>query len=323
MQKAFDMQIKLLLIGDSGVGKSSVLLRYCNDSYSESFITTIGIDFKIKNIQLNSKQIKLQIWDTAGQERFRSNTTSYLRGAHGIILMYNITDRNTFTSIRDWVEQIQMHADINVNKILVGSKCDLEDERAISYEEGQAFASEYNIQFFEVSSKKDLNVEKMFLTISEDVKNRVTVDRSVDVGGPKILLQQIAERKRPSFFQFPTDFFEEHSLPVRISGTASWWNSNQIRGRYHPQVNYQQQIIDPVLGDVGRCYYRNIDTHNTTMVRIGNRWEVRKKEKVLAFLETESASANIFPHNTSKSRIWEERCGIIRSYFCPVPTMVC
>lgn len=173
---AFDMQIKLLMIGDSGVGKTCLLLRYANDSFSPTFITTIGIDFKIKNIQLDGKRIKLQIWDTAGQERFRTITTSYFRGAQGILLVYDVTDRNSFISIRNWVAQIQMHADVNVNKILIGNKCDVADQRAISYEEGEALAKEYNIHFYETSAKQDLNVEKSFITIATDVKNRLITD---------------------------------------------------------------------------------------------------------------------------------------------------
>mmetsp|Transcript_2358 Transcript_2358/g.5535 ORF Transcript_2358/g.5535 Transcript_2358/m.5535 type:complete len:207 (-) Transcript_2358:1083-1703(-) len=175
---AFDMQIKLLMIGDSGVGKTCLLLRYANDSFSPTFITTIGIDFKIKNIQLDGKRIKLQIWDTAGQERFRTITTSYFRGAQGILLVYDVTDRNSFISIRNWVAQIQMHADVNVNKILIGNKCDVQDQRAVSFEEGDALAKEYNIHFYECSAKQDLNVEKTFLTIATDVKDRLIADGS-------------------------------------------------------------------------------------------------------------------------------------------------
>jgi len=179
---AFDMQIKLLMIGDSGVGKTCLLLRYANDSFSPTFITTIGIDFKIKNIQLDNKRIKLQIWDTAGQERFRTITTSYFRGAQGILLVYDVTDRNSFISIRNWVAQIQMHADVNVNKILIGNKCDCQDQRAISYEEGESLAKEYNISFYETSAKQDINVEKSFITIATDVKNRLIADGGS--GGP-------------------------------------------------------------------------------------------------------------------------------------------
>ena len=121
------MQIKLLMIGDSGVGKTCLLLRYANDSFSPTFITTIGIDFKIKNVDIDGTRIKLQIWDTAGQERFRTITTSYFRGAQGILLVYDVTDRRSFESIRNWISQIQQHADVHVNKILVGNKCDMTD----------------------------------------------------------------------------------------------------------------------------------------------------------------------------------------------------
>jgi Ras-related protein Rab-8A len=158
-----------------GVGKTCLLLRYANDSFSPTFITTIGIDFKIKNIQLDGKRIKLQIWDTAGQERFRTITTSYFRGAQGILLVYDVTDRSTFMSIRNWISQIQMHADVNVNKILIGNKCDMAD-RVVTTEEGEALAREYNIHFYETSAKLDIKVEKAFMTIATDLKNRLLVD---------------------------------------------------------------------------------------------------------------------------------------------------
>jgi len=147
--QTFDMQIKLLMIGDSGVGKTCLLLRYANDSFSPTFITTIGIDFKIKTIELGGKVVKLQIWDTAGQERFRTITTSYFRGAQGILLVYDVTDRGSFENIKNWVGQIQQHADFNVNKILIGNKCDVDpSEIAVKSEEGKKLADDYGIQFF-------------------------------------------------------------------------------------------------------------------------------------------------------------------------------
>mmetsp|Transcript_5615 Transcript_5615/g.8549 ORF Transcript_5615/g.8549 Transcript_5615/m.8549 type:complete len:206 (-) Transcript_5615:234-851(-) len=191
----YDMQIKLLMIGDSGVGKTCLLLRYANDSFSPTFITTIGIDFKIKNIQLDGKRIKLQIWDTAGQERFRTITTSYFRGAQGILLVYDVTDRQTFTSIRNWVAQIQMHADVNVNKILIGNKCDMQDQRVVTTAEGEALAKEYNIHFFETSAKQDTNVETAFITIATDVKDRMIVDGAS--GGPATGGHKIVPGKEP------------------------------------------------------------------------------------------------------------------------------
>lgn len=171
------MQIKLLMIGDSGVGKTCLLLRYANDSFSPTFITTIGIDFKIKNITLDDKKVKLQIWDTAGQERFRTITTSYFRGAEGILLVYDVTDRASFNSIRNWVGQIQQHADVNVSKILVGNKCDMSDDRVISTEEGQKLADEYGIQFFETSAKSSVNVDSGFIAIAREAKNRIVEEQ--------------------------------------------------------------------------------------------------------------------------------------------------
>ena len=186
-----DLQIKLLMIGDSGVGKTCLLLRYANDSFSPTFITTIGIDFKIKNIEIGGKRIKLQIWDTAGQERFRTITTSYFRGAQGIVLVYDVTDRRSFESIRNWISQIQQHADVNVNKILVGNKCDMLDEKVVSTEEGEKLAKEFNMSFFETSAKNDVNVEQSFQSIAMSVKKRLEADgASGPTGGNAMKLSQ-------------------------------------------------------------------------------------------------------------------------------------
>mmetsp|Transcript_7641 Transcript_7641/g.15209 ORF Transcript_7641/g.15209 Transcript_7641/m.15209 type:complete len:202 (+) Transcript_7641:492-1097(+) len=179
----YDMQIKLLMIGDSGVGKTCLLLRYANDSFSPTFITTIGIDFKIKNVEIDQKRVKLQIWDTAGQERFRTITTSYFRGAQGILLVYDVTDRRSFESIRNWIAQIQQHADVHVNKILVGNKCDMTEEKAVSTAEGQALASEYGIGFFEASAKNDIMVEQSFISIAGAVKDRLIRDGGAKAQG--------------------------------------------------------------------------------------------------------------------------------------------
>ncbi|KAG2685776.1 hypothetical protein I3760_10G141500 [Carya illinoinensis] len=148
----YDYLIKLLLIGDSGVGKSCLLLRFSDGSFTTSFITTIGIDFKIRTIELDGKRIKLQIWDTAGQERFRTITTD----------------------IRNWIRNIEQHASDNVNKILVGNKADMdESKRAVPTSKGQALADEYGIKFFETSAKTNLNVEEVFFSIARDIKQRL------------------------------------------------------------------------------------------------------------------------------------------------------
>mmetsp|Transcript_48867 Transcript_48867/g.117395 ORF Transcript_48867/g.117395 Transcript_48867/m.117395 type:complete len:216 (+) Transcript_48867:188-835(+) len=182
--EAFDLQIKLLTIGDSGVGKTCLLLRYANKSFSPTFITTIGIDFKIKLIDLGGKRVKLQIWDTAGQERFRTITTSYFRGAQGILLVYDITDRHSFENIGNWVRQIQQYGDKHVNKILIGNKWDMPaSERAVTPEEGAALAKDHGMPFFETSAKADHNVTEAFAAIADLVMKRLMADPSTGGGG--------------------------------------------------------------------------------------------------------------------------------------------
>lgn len=184
--------IKLLLIGDSGVGKSCLLLRFSEDSFTSSFITTIGIDFKIKKIFLDNKWVKLQIWDTAGQERFRTITSAYYRGAMGILLVYDVTDEASFNNIRNWMRNIEQHASDNVNKILVGNKSDMaEEKRAVPYSKGQALADEYKIQFFETSAKDNSNVEEVFTAIAKDVMQRLQqeqADQQQAATGPVVKL---------------------------------------------------------------------------------------------------------------------------------------
>jgi Ras-related protein Rab-8A len=169
----YDFLIKLLLIGDSGVGKSCLLLRFCDDSWTPSFITTIGIDFKIRTIELDGKRIKLQIWDTAGQERFRTITTAYYRGAMGILIVYDVTDEKSFNNVRTWHAQIEQHASPGVNKILVGNKCDWDEKRAVTIEQGRALADEFGLRFIETSAKANEGVEDAFFTLARDIKTRL------------------------------------------------------------------------------------------------------------------------------------------------------
>jgi len=184
--KPYDLLIKLLLIGDSGVGKSCLLLRFSDDSFTHNFIATIGIDFKVKTIDLDGKKIKLQIWDTAGQERFHTITTAYYRGAHGMVLVYDVTDEKTFDNVRHWMKQIELHAQQNVNKILLGNKADMSN-RTVSAEKGAALATEYGVKFFETSAKSNLNVGEAFMTITRDVKQRLTAGPQTDNGGGVVL----------------------------------------------------------------------------------------------------------------------------------------
>jgi small GTP-binding protein len=153
----------------------------------------LGIDFKIKIINLEDKLIKLQIWDTAGQERFRTITKTYYKGANGIILTYDVTDENSFKNIRTWVKQIEQNAQSSVCKVLVGNKCDRED-RKVTFEDGQKLAKEFNMQFFETSAKTNYNVNETFTYLTREILNSTEggnrkdeiKDLKEDRGKPKI-----------------------------------------------------------------------------------------------------------------------------------------
>ncbi|CAF0740646.1 unnamed protein product [Adineta steineri] len=138
----FDYMFKLLIIGNSSVGKTSFLFRYADDSFTSAFVSTVGIDFKVKTVFRQDKRVKLQIWDTAGQERYRTITTAYYRGAMGFILMYDITNEESFNAVQDWCTQIKMYSWDNAQVVLVGNKCDLEQDRAVSLERGQRLADQ-------------------------------------------------------------------------------------------------------------------------------------------------------------------------------------
>eukprot|EP00352_Strombidinopsis_acuminata_P009120 CAMPEP_0176360718 /NCGR_PEP_ID=MMETSP0126-20121128/17266_1 /TAXON_ID=141414 ORGANISM="Strombidinopsis acuminatum, Strain SPMC142" /NCGR_SAMPLE_ID=MMETSP0126 /ASSEMBLY_ACC=CAM_ASM_000229 /LENGTH=205 /DNA_ID=CAMNT_0017716031 /DNA_START=138 /DNA_END=755 /DNA_ORIENTATION=+ len=175
MQGEYDYLFKVLLIGNSGVGKSSLLVRFADDTFSENFMPTIGVDFKIRTVEVDGKTIKLQIWDTAGQERFKTITASYYKGAHGIIVTYDITDRESFNAVQTWMNEVEKNASDNISRILVGNKCDLESQRQVTKEEGQELAEHFNVRFLETSAKECMNVEDAFTMMTREMKNRVTV----------------------------------------------------------------------------------------------------------------------------------------------------
>ena len=221
MNAEYDYLFKLLLIGDSGVGKSCLLLRFADDTYTESYISTIGVDFKIRTIQLEGKTIKLQIWDTAGQERFRTITSSYYRGAHGIIVVYDVTEMETFNNVKQWLHEIDRYASEGVNKLLVGNKADLVTKKQVETQAAKEFADSLGIPFLEVparasasnastnglydralpslavqanvcpplvssrsqtSAKSATNVEQAFMTMATEIKTRMATTTTARAG---------------------------------------------------------------------------------------------------------------------------------------------
>lgn len=175
-----------MMIGDQAVGKTALLVRYADDDFNEVLLPTIGIDFKIKTIELLGKRVKLQIWDTAGQERFRTITQAYYRGAMGILLIYDVTNTKSWSNVRNWVRNIEGNAPQTVNKILVGNKCDLAAQRQVSTQQGEQLAREYGIKFFETSARSNLNVNHVFTTLATDVVERLSTGGAAAGDAPTI-----------------------------------------------------------------------------------------------------------------------------------------
>mmetsp|Transcript_35788 Transcript_35788/g.83112 ORF Transcript_35788/g.83112 Transcript_35788/m.83112 type:complete len:210 (+) Transcript_35788:62-691(+) len=164
---------KYIIIGDTGVGKSCLLLQFTDKRFQPVHDLTIGVEFGARMITIDGKQIKLQIWDTAGQESFRSITRSYYRGAAGALLVYDITRRETFNHLTSWLEDARQHSNQNMTIMLIGNKCDLEHRRAVSYEEGEQFAKENNLVFLETSAKTAHNVEEAFVNTAKKIYEKI------------------------------------------------------------------------------------------------------------------------------------------------------
>ena len=177
MNQEYDYLFKVLLLGDSGTGKSSLILRYTDDTFNSSLVSSIGVDFKVKKKELNGKIIKIQIvrqiylkynffiliynqWDTAGHEKFRAITTSYYRGANAIIIVFDLTEEKSFLHVTEWLKHIEKYAKENVLKFLVGNKLDLSDKRVIKKEDIEKYAEEHNLPYIETSANEGVNIAK-------------------------------------------------------------------------------------------------------------------------------------------------------------------
>lgn len=176
----FDYMFKLLIIGNSSVGKTSFLFRYADDSFTSAFVSTVGIDFKVKTVFRQDKRVKLQIWDTAGQERYRTITTAYYRGAMGFILMYDVTNEESFNAVQDWCTQIKTYSWDNAQVVLVGNKCDLEEERVVSTERGKQLADQLGLEFFETSAKENINVKAVFERLVDIICEKMSESLDTD-----------------------------------------------------------------------------------------------------------------------------------------------
>ena len=192
----YDMIFKLILIGDSAVGKTNILSKFIEDKFDKDSKATVGVEFGTKNFEIDGLIVKAQIWDTAGQERYRSITSAYYKGAKGCLIVYDITRKATFESVDRWLSDVKGSSDNKLSIILIGNKCDDENERKVTKEEGEEKAKYHNIAFLETSALNGTNIEKAFQELINDVYhnnkgdfkkdiNLLLDDKAVDISEPK------------------------------------------------------------------------------------------------------------------------------------------
>ncbi|XP_034050293.1 ras-related protein Rab-26 [Thalassophryne amazonica] len=188
----YDFAFKVMLVGDSGVGKTCLLVRFKDGAFlAGSFISTVGIDFRNKVLSIDTVKVKLQIWDTAGQERFRSVTHAYYRDAHALLLLYDVTNKVSFDNIRAWLTEIHEYAQQNVVVMLLGNKADSKHDRVMKREDGEKLAMEFGVPFMETSAKSGLNVELAFTAVAKELKHRTMKEPDE----PKFQLQEYVDKE--------------------------------------------------------------------------------------------------------------------------------
>ena len=194
-EENFDKKIKLMVIGETRVGKTSLIKKYAKNDFGESYLTTVGIDFQEKIIKLNEQTIRVQIWDTAGQERFRNIAKNYFNWSNGFLLVYDITLKESFEKLSFWYEQIKLNSPEYTKCVLVGNKCDLEDKRDVTKEKAESFSKKYKINFLETSAKDGINVNEVFeLLISEILKS--FKEHNIEINGSSSHVLNKTTRKR-------------------------------------------------------------------------------------------------------------------------------
>ena len=181
--------LKYIIIGDSAVGKSNILLRYIHDKFNEEFHSTIGVEFGAKNLDIDGKIFRIQVWDTAGQETFRSITRAYYKNSVCSFVVYDISNRTTFDNIKSWVDDCKKLSPKAVLMILVGNKTDLEDKREVSYEEGSIYAQKNGMLFFECSAKTGQNIDKIFNESTREIDKRIK-DGFYDLSNETCIIKQ-------------------------------------------------------------------------------------------------------------------------------------
>ena len=195
MKRDYDYLFKIVIIGDSNVGKSCLLIRFADDWFTENYITTIGVDFRFRTLKVAKKNVKLQIWDTAGQERYRTITNAYYRGSDAIILVADTSNKESFDNIPDWLAEVEKYTEEDITKILLVNKCDIDDDlKQVSESDIAKMAKDHNLDVLEVSAKTGKNVDDAFLKVTKTLME--TRDKEEEAGGVK----KVAHKSKNKLF---------------------------------------------------------------------------------------------------------------------------
>jgi small GTP-binding protein len=193
---SYDEKIKLMVIGETRVGKTALIKKYTKNVFGGTYLTTVGIDFQEKIINVEEKSVKLQIWDTAGQERFRNIAKSYFHTSDGFLLVYDISCKDSFEKLNFWYEQIKLNAPENTKCVVAGNKCDLEEKRQVNKNEGENFAKTYNIDFYETSAKDGINVDVVFQTLASEIMKDIKKNGSKNKRSSQVLKKNTKSKKK-------------------------------------------------------------------------------------------------------------------------------
>ena len=193
---SYDEKIKLMVIGETRVGKTALIKKYTKNVFGGTYLTTVGIDFQEKIINVEEKSVKLQIWDTAGQERFRNIAKSYFHTSDGFLLVYDISCKDSFEKLNFWYEQIKLNAPQSTKCVVAGNKCDLEEKRQVNKNEGENFAKTYNIDFYETSAKDGINVDVVFQTLASEIMKDIKKNGSKNKRSSQVLKKNTKSKKK-------------------------------------------------------------------------------------------------------------------------------
>ena len=201
----YDYKIKVMLIGDTNVGKTSIIKRYCKNKFYTTYITSVGLDFETKYIKIDGKIVNLQIWDTAGQERYKVLAKNYYKNSDGFLIVYDITNKKTFNDVANWIVQIRDAAPTNIKSVLLGNKSDLTNQRQIDKIEGEELAKENNVKFYETSAQNGDNIDKAFEDLVKDFLKddnylngirRASTTTSTEISGDTRLNRNLIGKKK-------------------------------------------------------------------------------------------------------------------------------